>query len=335
MLRLIRNKLILAAVVFIAIASAAGTQVNAQSVSQNFPTPVTSSEINGVIPARDIGDSRLTTYYYTFDGEIGDVFVNVSTKNFTGDIDIFADNGSRPLSKIVVYADFAENETGRVIYLRKPEKLTLRIQGRSPGDDPASFRIKFAGSFVASKETGAPAEPELPKVTSQNDTGIRVNSVGTIIEVTPKSKPAEKTTEDRVADARKVEKEAVNDEKNVSTDEPKPDKPVRAVVDNVKRPEPAKRSSARSRTPTKPKRTPPAKTATERKATVRPEPDAAAVDPLANIHLVIQFKDGKLIERPMNEVFKFSVDKGVLTVISKDGSIGRYSILDVEKLTIQ
>jgi hypothetical protein len=37
----------------------------------------------------------------------------------------------------------------------------------------------------------------------------------------------------------------------------------------------------------------------------------------------------------MNEVLRFSVDKGVLTVISRDGSIGRYSILDVEKVTIQ
>ncbi|MEP7212367.1 MAG: hypothetical protein ABI791_04795 [Acidobacteriota bacterium] len=338
MIRLIRNKFIFSTLLLTAILSAAGTSADAQSVSQNFPAPVTSNDINGVIPARDIGDSRLTTYYYSFEGGIGDVFVNISTKNFTGDIDIFADNGLRPLSKIVVYADFAENETGRVIYLRKPEKLTLRIQGRSPGDDPASYRIKFAGSFVASKETGVPAEPELPKVSVQNDTGIRVNSVGTIIAVTPKPKPPEKPADERIADARKAEKEAVNDEKKLSGDEPKHDKPAPEVVVTEKRAKPVKRAPARTRTPSNPKRTPPAKTATARKESAKPrrsEPEAAAVDPLANIHLVILFKDGKVIERPMSEVFKFSVDKGVLTVISKDGSIGRYSILDVEKLTIQ
>ena len=338
MFRLTRNKFLFSTVLLAAIVSAAAMSADAQSVSQNFPTPVTSSEINGVIPARDIGDSRLTTYYYTFEGEIGDVFVNISTKNFTGDIDIFADNGLRPLSKIVVYADFAENETGRVIYLRKPEKLTLRIQGRSPGDDPASYRIKFAGSFVASKETGLPAEPELPKVTAQTDTGIRVNSVGTIIAVTPKPKPPEKPAEERVADARHVEGETVGDEKKLSSDERKPDKPSSEVVVTEKRAKPVRSAPARTRTPSNPKSTPPAKTAVTRKESAKPkrsEPEAAAVDPLANIHLVVQFKDGRVIERPMSEVFKFSVDKGVLTVISKDGSIGRYSILDVEKLTIQ
>ena len=37
----------------------------------------------------------------------------------------------------------------------------------------------------------------------------------------------------------------------------------------------------------------------------------------------------------MTEVRKFSVDGGVLTVITKDGNISRYSILDVIKVTIQ
>ncbi|MBC7901652.1 MAG: hypothetical protein H7070_16550, partial [Saprospiraceae bacterium] len=90
----------------------------AQSSNQNFPTPVTTNEITGTIPSRDIGDSRLTTFYYGFDGEQGDMFVNLVTKNFTGDIDLFMVSGLRSLTKVVVYADLAENETGRVIYLR-------------------------------------------------------------------------------------------------------------------------------------------------------------------------------------------------------------------------
>jgi hypothetical protein len=32
--------------------------VNAQSINQSFPTPITASEISGKIPARDIGDAR-------------------------------------------------------------------------------------------------------------------------------------------------------------------------------------------------------------------------------------------------------------------------------------
>ena len=58
-------------------------------------------------------------------------------------------------------------------------------------------------------------------------------------------------------------------------------------------------------------------------------------NPLENIHLIILFKDGTKIERPMSDVLKVSVDKGILTVISKDGSVGRYSILDVAKMTIE
>jgi hypothetical protein len=271
------------------------------------------------------------------------VFINVATKNFNGDVDIFADNGSRTLSKIVVYADLAENETGRVIYLRKPERLLLRIQGRSPGDDPASFRIKFAGSFVASKAPDVPAEPEVPKATVKDETGIRVNSVGTIIAVTPKEKPVKRTDDRQAGEPRESSKPTVADR---SADEKKaePAKPVEVVVT-----EPAEPKTAEI---TKPKEKPakvPARSRTARRSTPpavpskrtakvpspAAEPAAPTVDPLANIHLVIQFKDGRSIERPMTEVFKFSVDKGVLTVISKDGSIGKYSILDVEKVTIQ
>ena len=58
-------------------------------------------------------------------------------------------------------------------------------------------------------------------------------------------------------------------------------------------------------------------------------------DPLASVHLVIQLKDGTSFLLPMNEVVKFTVDKGVMTVIAKNGTITRYNILDVEKTTIQ
>jgi hypothetical protein len=58
-------------------------------------------------------------------------------------------------------------------------------------------------------------------------------------------------------------------------------------------------------------------------------------DPLASIRLVVLLKNGETIEKPMSEVQKFSVDKGILTVIAKDGSTARYSILDVAKVTIE
>ena len=140
----------------------------AQSTNQNYPTPITSNEIEGMIKPRDVGDARLTSYFYQFDAAQGDLFINIVTRNLTGDIDVFTQTGLRPLTKIVVYGDLAENETGRVLYFRKPEKLILRIQGRTPGDEAATFRLKFAGSFIASTQTEAPAEPAGTSVPEDN-----------------------------------------------------------------------------------------------------------------------------------------------------------------------
>ncbi len=99
---------------------------HAQSTSQSYPTPIVTNEISGTIKPRDIGDARLTDYFYTFNSNQGDVFINLVTTNFNGDIDIFNADGLKPITKIVVYADVAVNETGRVIYFRKPEKLILQ-----------------------------------------------------------------------------------------------------------------------------------------------------------------------------------------------------------------
>lgn len=334
-----------------------------QSTNQTFPTPITSNEISGTIKARDIGDARLTSYYFQFDGEQGDLFINVVARNFTGDIDVFTQNGLRPLSKIVVYADFGESETGRVIYLRKPEKMILRVQGRTPGDDPATFRIKFAGSFLASTQSEPGAEPTLPTVTARNESGVRVNSVGTIVEIIPKATPTPERGETVLGtvDERGEVEQRTEDKSDVTArtdDDDVPKKPVDApakkleVVVSENIPEKIERAPAgtptrrRTRGRTPPGRTPPADNAAESNAKASPtstdERQAAGdtspakdPDPLANVNLVILFKDGTRLERPMSEVLRFTVDKGVLTVTSKDGRIGRYSILDVAKVTIQ
>jgi hypothetical protein len=331
------------------------TPLAAQSTNQNFPTPVTSTEINGTIRARDVGDSRLTSYFYQLDGDQGDLFINIAARNFSGDIDVFTLSGLRPLTKIVVYADLSETETGRVIYLRKPEKMILRVQGRTPGDDSATFRIKFAGSFVASTLAEPAAEPALPSLTAKNESGIRVNSVGTIVEIIPKATPTPPPVETaaQIDDERSGVEEPAKDKSEIAGDEKSEEKPADSaaeaperkvgvvVTDNLPgttEPKPAVpvRRGIRRR------RTPPARTVvktppvTARRGRTPPKTAAPKEpDPLEKINLVILFKDGTTIERPMSEVLRFTVDKGVLTVISKDGSIGRYSILDVEKLTVQ
>ncbi|MEO8648906.1 MAG: hypothetical protein ABI539_07040 [Acidobacteriota bacterium] len=322
-----------------------GGAAYSQSTIQEFPTPVLANEIAGVINARDIGDSRLTTYYYTLDAGQGDLFVNIVTRNFAGDIDLFIVEGLKPLTKVVVFADTSENETGRVVYFRTAEHILLRIQGRTPGDDPASFRIKFAGSFEPSRSTAQ--APEIPKVAGLNESNSRVNSVGTIVKVirppekTPDVKAvtaAVKTKEDEKADELPDaipadERTNVEPVKEKQRDENPEARPNAVVTDKLPPAKEADTAAAKS-----PKTTPPRKTtkkSRQSESEASSPAKAAAPDPLAAIKLIILFKDGSRIERQMNEVLKFGVDKGILTVISKDGTIGRYSILDVLKLSVE
>ncbi len=327
-------------VLFLVVLLLAAATHYSQSGDQNFPTPVSSSEINGQIRARDIGDPRLTRYFYVFDGGQGDIFINVVTKNFAGDIDIFTAETLRPMTKMVIYPDGSSTtETGRLIYLRKGERLLLRVEGRSPNDDPATFRVKFGGSFIAiagAKEDDAPSIQN-----SDTESGTKVNSVGTIVQVPAKIKPVKTPLQIppsvpvAKAETTSPDKPAADPARAISPGPPKPlvvvteSAPVSTVFNSKKKPEvegdaPESKKSGSTRSTTMPK---PPKAV---KAT--PEPK---VDPLASIRLIIQLKTGEVIERSMNEVQKFSVDKGILVVIGKDGKTSRYSILDVTKVTIQ
>lgn len=331
---------------------------SAQSSDQSYPTAITENEISGRIRPRDVGDPRQTTYFYTFNGRQGDLFVNVVTKNLSGDIDIFIADGLRPLTKLVVYADLASSETGRVLYLRKPEKLILRVEGRTPNDDPAEFHLKFAGSFEAAIPT---EEPPVPKVSdlAENDSGVRVNSVGTIIAVNPRPKPTPKAarfetgqgnegsekTSPAGSEDKTVDENTSGHEKSVEVSKSSGEKTESVVVKRR-----LKRSNPRTRT------TPPVKTTAEvTKPAAEPKKSAPPptkrpvrhnvvvtdstaqppADPLAGIDLVIIFKDGRKIQRPMTEVLRFTVDHGTLTVVSKNGTIAKYSILDVASVTIR
>ena len=356
---------------------------NAQSTNQSYPTAITSNEISGRIAARDIGDARLTSYFYVFNGNQGDVFINVQTSNFNGDVDIFTAGNLKPLTKITIYADDTVSETGRVVYLRQPAKLILRIEGRSPNDDAATFRVKFAGSFAPVEAAIAEnSASEIPEVKSENQTAVRVNSVGTIVEVKPKPVPSPKETiakkevkprrknlpgapgnkkdtkEREVADQSqpmKIDvKENTTEERKEETavekretEEEKKNAPVVIITDNTAKedetktdrensPEETKEKSVEKTAGTTAKNSAENKSATAVKSKPKSKPiKVKEPNPLENIRLIILFKDGTHIERAMSDVIKVGVDKGTLTVISKDGSIGRYSILDVAKMTIE
>ena len=319
----------------------------AQSTSVEYPTPVSTNELAGRILARDLGDARLTSYYYTFNGSQGDIFVNVATANFNGDIDIFVADGLRPLSKISFYADSSVTETGRVIYLRKPERLILRVQGRTPDDNPATFRIKFAGSFVAIEGGNQPEEPKLPEVDTADAGAVRVNSVGTIIQPEPKPKPPAKTS---VAKNEESEENRSSEEpaKVIITDNAETAKTEESEAkteeaksgnDTEKKPAPPPKRTTRNSRNRAATRTPPAASRTRNKpAPKKADPIAVAEakpNPLENVRMIVLMKDGERLEFPMTDVFRFSMTNGMLSITTKDGKIIRKPLLDIQEFSIK
>jgi hypothetical protein len=310
----------LALCVAVLVFAGAGPAVRAQSTEQEYPAPVTQSELSGTIRARDIGDARLTSHYWAFDGEQGDIFINVVTQNLSADIDVYLGDGLRPLTKMVVFADAGTTETGRVIYMRQPGRLLLRVQGRSPNDDPARYTIKFAGSFVAL----APERlPKPPTVGDLSDTGVAVSSSGAILPQKPKPIATPKATPGR-STAATVTQSA--DKGKATTTAPlrtKDGTGVDTVFGN-------KTANVTVPKPT----TSPAKTAEEKRASL-PAKKEAEPDPMANVRLVVNFRDGHTVERPMSEVARFIYANGYLTVALKDGKTYRYAMSDLASVNVQ
>jgi hypothetical protein len=351
-----------------------------QSTLQDYPTAITANEISGTIKPRNLGDSRLTTYYYALTGEQGDLFINLVTRNFNGDIDVFTQNGLRPVAKIVVYADYGDNETGRAIYLRKPERLILRVQGRSPNDEDATFRLKFAGSFLAMRPDEIAAAPELPKVsaaarsverkeTTVSASAARPDEDKPKVRSNDREIPAEVEPIASVGDPESKSPVVANTEKETISPKPfSPEADTKTAVKETAAPPPPRANNSRRQTrppeeaikqpdkvddekvsadvpaeraaepENRAERTmgPPFRTLTgDRRRPTGVTPPEPKVDPLASVNLVVQMKDGGVIEKKMSEVSKFSVDKGILTIVLKDGTTSRYSIVNLAKVTIE
>lgn len=118
----------------------------AQSLEQNAPTTIAVSEVRASILPRVAGDPRLTEHFYSLKVGQGDLFVNLTHRNFIGDLDIFSIDGRRPLAKLTIVRSDVFREIGRVVFIRSPGEILLRVQGRSPDDDEAIYRLKFGGT---------------------------------------------------------------------------------------------------------------------------------------------------------------------------------------------
>lgn len=339
----------------------------AQSTNIEYPTPISSGEINGKISARDIGDSRLTSHYYVFDGKQGDIFIDIETNNLNGDIDVFVENGLKPLTKISLFAENTPTQTGRELYLRKAERMILKIEGRSPNDDPATYKIKFSGSFVTIAKNSVKEEPKAPRIKTETDSDVVVNSVGTIIETKvkePEPEKVAKTTKPKSSKIKNTKSEPASTPKADSTIKPKTStaaknepktkpikketeeqtvKPEVVVTDNLPKntakgesveKEPAPKTTTAKKTTASKKNTS-VKNTKNSAATKKAQQNEEIAKALENIKLVVLFKDGATLESAMTDVLRFGVDKGILTIVKKDGSIGRYSIVEISKISVE
>src|SRR5688572_9048589 len=306
----------------------------AQSTDVGSPTPVRSNTVSGKISARDLGDSRLTDHYFAFTGTPGDLLITIQSTNLNGDLDVFTAVTLRPLLKLSLYAESPSPVT-KGIYLRKREDLILRVEARSPNDDPGTYRLYFGGSFAPipggpeiAEAEGAEPEKTEPETVAGRKTK-RVSSVGARIE---EPEPPVK----EVAAAPTPE----------PTPEPKPEaKPVETPKPIVTEKSATEESETATRTTTPPRnrgrrpasrRQPPVPKETPPSAVEEPKPAPPAAEPEVELgpRLIIETNDGTLINRSMSTVKRVNIENGQVVVTGKDGKISRVLLINVVRMTI-
>jgi hypothetical protein len=105
------------------------------------------------------GRRQVTSYYFQFDGDQGDLFINIVTRNFTGDIDVFTLKDLRPSqrSSFMRTSPSMRPVASSIFENRKDDPPCAGTNTRRRS---GSLRIKFAGSFVASTMTEPAVNPD-------------------------------------------------------------------------------------------------------------------------------------------------------------------------------
>lgn len=314
---------------------------SAQSTNIEFPTPVVANEVSGIIEARDVGDPRLTRHYYLLTGTQGDLVLTVESNNLNGDIDLFTAGSLRPLTKLSLFAGLSTTSASKSVYLRERESLILRVEARSANDEAGRYHIKFSGGFEPMADATPPPENVEPKVssTSNRDKNVRrVTSSGARIQ---EEEPVEVAKVEPPKPAPKVKEKKKQPEETTTATAAEP-----AAAAPVK-PKPAKTTrTARTRTParkTPARKASPTTTTAKKREETAPAPDAnatttnapATAEPAINPRLIIETRDGMRVERYMSEVRRFSIERGVLIVVTNDGKVERRPMTSVLRVTIE
>jgi hypothetical protein len=328
----------------------------AQSSDPTLPTPVLNNEITGKIKPLDLGDPRLTRHFYAFEGSPGDLLITIDSKNLNGDIDVFTAVTFRPLMKTTVYASSQSPEVAKGIYLRTHQILILRVEARTPGDEPGSYHVRFGGTFerFSGGIPVAEASSAESEETTEKSGANRLSSVGATIPrppsesvATAEAKPSPSPSPENIAEKPAVETEAARkttaSTSRRTTSRPPPRRGTR--------PAPKPTSST---TKTETGRIEPPKTETETAKTETEKPSeekpAVAEKPaetaassaktktqasLPAARLIIEQKDGTRIDRPMSTVRRVTIEGNAIVIILKTGKIERIAMADVARMAIE
>jgi hypothetical protein len=302
--------------------------VAAQSTEIEFPSPIRSNEISGTITPRDVGDPRLTRYFYTFTGTPGDLIVTVEGSNLEGDVDVFTAGTLRPLAKVSMYAGATASGGSKTIYLKTHASLILRVEARTPNDNDGSFRIRFTGTFEPISSDVPDPEVIAPTISSTGK-GRRVTATGARI-AEPEPEVSTKTETPMPASATPPTTETLKPEETPATT---------AEASKTVTPKPATTRVRRPGTP-RTTRTRPGTTARRTTTPASPAPASSSstpttVEPASGSRLIIETRDGMKFERYMTTVRRVTVEYGQLVVVMKDGKVERQPMSNVLRMAIE
>ena len=335
----------------------------AQSTDQALPTPILSNDLNGKIVALDVGDPRLTRHFYAFAASPGDLMITVDTRNLNGDFDVFTAITFRPLMKATVYASSRSPSVTKGIYLRAHQILILRVEARTPNDDPGTYHIRFHGTFEPFSGGIPVAENTENSESSTERAGSnRLSSVGATIPrppaemaetaeakpspspETPAEKPAEVTAGPQTGPAKPP---ANNTARRTTSRTP----PRRGARSAPTRTQPAEKKTESATTAEPALTEPKVESATSAAVPAQPKPESTTSEKPSETtekanpqqltpqpgatHLIIEEKDGTRIERPMSTVRRVLVEGPYIVVVLKTGKIERIAMADVARVTIE
>ena len=306
----------------------------AQSSDQNLPTAVLANEVTGKIVALDLGDPRSTRHYYALEATPGDLLITLQSKNLDGDIDLFTAITFRPLMKTTIYASGQSQEITKGIYLRTRQILILRVEARTPNDEPGTYRIHFGGTFEKFSGGIPVAEnTEAAKTTPEKSSANLLSSVGATIPrppadiVEPVATPSpEKPPEETAAKTTTTVKPT-----------PTPRRTTRATRRGARPTSPRSTTASRSTEPSKTEtKNAEAKPADETKPGAAEEKaPTQEIAPQPGTRLVIEEKDGTKIYRPMSAVRRVVIEGGTIVIVLKSGKIERIQMANVARFAIE